>query len=229
MAIGKAPTLRLGATLLSLQPMLFCCTALTIVISCLGSRPAIGPFEGSVPAAGAAAEGRDTAEMTTSPAQAAELGATPEGGTPEGVPPETAQGAPQAAAPFDTTAAADPTSGLVQAPSLQASPGGEQWAPPAAAAVGHGVEVLQGAGTQQTAYQAPRDMQVTWDLTVLRDRLAARAGTPAGSAQQPAGSLHGPFQAASLQVGACGNMSKCQSSRMPTATSSMLLTGSRAC
>ena len=71
--------------------------------------------------------------------------------------------------------------------------------------------MLQGAGVQQTAYQAPPDMHVTWDLTALRERLAARAGTPAGAAQQPAGSLHGPFQAASLQVRALGSMSKCGS------------------
>ena len=108
--------------------------------------------------------------------------------------------------PFETSA--DLTPGLAQAPSLQASLGGEQCAPPAAAAGGQGVEVLQGAGTQQTAYQAPPDMHVTWDLTALRERHAARAGTPAGSAaQQPTGSLHGPFQAASLQVRALGSMS----------------------
>lgn len=74
--------------------------------------------------------------------------------------------------------------------------------------------MLQGAGTQQTAYSAPPDMHVSWDLTVLCERLAARAGTPAGSAQQPVGSLHGPFQAASLQVRALGNLSRCGGSRM---------------
>ena len=77
--------------------------------------------------------------------------------------------------------------------------------------------MLQGAGTQQTAYQAPPDMHVTWDLTALRERLAARAGTPAGAGQQSAGSLHGPFQAASLQVRTLGSMSECGRNRPPAA------------